>query len=353
MRDVFPGDTPTTRILDPIPDETSLKALPPRMRRDGCMIEITTLPGALYVWRQMSVSPPVTGSVVVPNDISSQSAYAASPVSVPGRWENQSTLGTSELPRIAARLAVDSNQSATRTGNVLVANVAGALGTIDGKTPAVGNRILYFAQTAGQDNGVYQLTSLGSVSTEWSAIRVAELNNTGEALPGLTVAITEGNNYGGRSFTLTTLAPITLNTTALTFVENSAIVKTVLTITLSQLQALGAVKIYPFTIGANAVPPGATFAGLEVAPILIDDSTHGTAVLAAGWSGSTSALISAMDIAAATATGFPKAANGASAFLGGTTVGGKSLTGTITTGANLSTLTAGGLTLTMKWAVGG
>lgn len=353
MKDLFPGTEPTTRIGTPMPDEAHLAALPPRLRRDGQILEITTLPGAQYIWRQNSIAPPVAGTVVVPTDIATSAAYLADPTTAPGRWENQSILGTQALPRLAARLAVDSNFAATRVGNTLTANANGAAANIDSKAPALGDRIFFFSQTAGADNGIYAYTSLGSVSTKQTLVRTGDMNNTGEVVTGMTVAVTEGNNYGGQSFGLTTLGPIVVNTTALVFVEKSAIITVQIVITLAQLQALGAVKTFPIALGANAVPPNARFRGGEVVLTPIDDAGHGTALLNLGWSGGASALISAMDVSAATGTGFPKAFNGASAYAGGSAISTKTLIGTLVTGANLNALTAGGITITAQFSVGG
>ena len=222
MRGIILGDEPTTRILPPVPDETTLAELPYKLRRDGSICELTTLPGATYIWRRASISPPLAGYVVVPNDIAASAAYIANPVNAPGRWENQSVLDNGEIPHIFARLAVDSNQAATRVGNVLTANAPGALTTFDSRTPAVNDRIFFFAQTSGQDNGVYVLTSLGSVSTPWSAMRVGEMNQSAEVTSGLHVYVADGAVYGTKTFTLTTLAPITLNTTALVFSQSSS-----------------------------------------------------------------------------------------------------------------------------------
>jgi hypothetical protein len=84
----------------------------------------------------------------------------------------------------------------------------------------------------------------------------------------------------------------------------------------------------------------------------LDDGTHSTYVLNLGWSGTTTALAAAQDISAATSTGYPKGLNGASAFAGASAIGTKSITGSIVGGVNLSTLTAGAVTITLQYSVG-
>lgn len=352
MRDVFPGTEPTTRVLTPLTNEAALAAIPARARRDGMMAELTTPPSGPYVWCLGSVAPAASGMVVVPNDISSKATYIADATSEPGRWENRSTMLVG-VPQTSARLYIGTALAATRVGGVLTANANGALGAIDGKTPAVNDRVLVGAQSTGADNGIYALISVGAVGSKYSMVRVGDLNDSVEAKTGMAVFITEGDTYGGEIFELTTLGPITINTTALTFRERSATHTLTATVSLAQLQAAGAVKVYNFAISAAALPANAVYVGGEISGTLVDDATDGTAVLDIGWSGTAGALASAVDICSNTATGFPKAPAGASAFIGGTAIGAKTILGKITTGVNLSTLTAGAFTIRIRYSVGG
>lgn len=105
----------------------------------------------------------------------------------------------------------------TRTGNTLTASSNGALGAIDGVTLSAGDRFLLKNGTSGADNGLYSLLTIGSGSSPWTAARTADADDSTKVVPGMTVVATEGSTLADTWFTLTTDAPITLNTTALTF----------------------------------------------------------------------------------------------------------------------------------------
>ena len=86
--------------------------------------------------------------------------------------------------------------------------------TIDGTAVEAGDRVLVKNQTAGADNGIY-VAAAGS----WS--RAADANTSSEVTPGMFVFVEEGTVNGDNGFVLTTDAPITLDTTSLTFTQFS------------------------------------------------------------------------------------------------------------------------------------
>lgn len=86
--------------------------------------------------------------------------------------------------------------------------------TIDGVAVVAGDRVLAKDQSTGANNGVY-VVAAGA----WS--RAADADSSAEVQPGFTTFVSEGTVNGNKSFTLTTDAPITLGTTALTFTQSS------------------------------------------------------------------------------------------------------------------------------------
>lgn len=116
--------------------------------------------------------------------------------------------------RLATTAALAAN---TRVSNVLTANANGAMATIDGVAPAVGNRILVKDEVTGANRGIYTVTSLGSAGTPWVLTRATDSDTSAEVTCGLTCLVEEGTANAGKPFILTTANPITLNTTALTF----------------------------------------------------------------------------------------------------------------------------------------
>lgn len=126
----------------------------------------------------------------------------------------------------SVRVATTADLDATRTSNTLTANFNGDLNTgggIDGLTDlAVNDRVLVKDEGAGEDNGIYTITDLGSASTPWTMDRTSDADTDAEVTSGLTVHITEGTENGNKNYQLTTDDPITLNTTSLTFEELTA-----------------------------------------------------------------------------------------------------------------------------------
>jgi hypothetical protein len=87
--------------------------------------------------------------------------------------------------------------------------------TIDGVACVTGDRVLVKDQTAASENGIY-VVAAGA----WA--RSSDANASGEVMPGLACWVNEGSTNADKRFALTTNAPITLNTTALTFAQDSA-----------------------------------------------------------------------------------------------------------------------------------
>jgi hypothetical protein len=89
-----------------------------------------------------------------------------------------------------------------------------SLNAVDGITPVAGSRILLTAQTAPAENGFW-IASAGA----WT--RALDADGVGELTDGATVLVEQGTNADTR-WTLSTNNPITIGTTALTFVKTAA-----------------------------------------------------------------------------------------------------------------------------------
>jgi hypothetical protein len=127
-----------------------------------------------------------------------------------------------QVSRLTAR-AVTTGALPTNTlsGNVLTASANGALPSQDGIALAVGNRLLVTSEATGSKNGLYSVTSLGSGGSPWVLTRTTDANTSALVVPMLAVAISEGTVNAGAQYYLSTPAPITLNTTSLTFLRQS------------------------------------------------------------------------------------------------------------------------------------
>ncbi|AVX87874.1 phage tail protein [Pseudomonas sp. VE 196-7] len=81
---------------------------------------------------------------------------------------------------------------------------------IDGVAVIAGDRVLVANQTLAKDNGLWIVAN-----GDWG--RASDANSSAKVTPGLTVMVEEGTANGDSLWHLTTNAPITLGTTALTF----------------------------------------------------------------------------------------------------------------------------------------
>jgi len=106
----------------------------------------------------------------------------------------------------------DSVRVAT-TADITIATDLNVGDTIDGVTLADGDRVLVKDQSSGSENGIYIAGS--------SPVRSADANTSAEVTAGLFVFVEEGTVNADNGFVLTTNDDITLDTTALTFVQFS------------------------------------------------------------------------------------------------------------------------------------
>ncbi len=92
-------------------------------------------------------------------------------------------------------------------------NIASAPAAIDGITLTTGDRVLLSGQSTGSQNGIYDYAGSGNAMT-----RSADANSSATVTANLAVAIEEGTS-ADTYWQITTNAPITLGTTALTFAQ--------------------------------------------------------------------------------------------------------------------------------------
>jgi hypothetical protein len=122
-------------------------------------------------------------------------------------------------PRAAQIYNLDYKQS---TRVVTVANITlsgGAPSLVDGVTLSLNDRVLVTAQSTASQNGLYKVTTVGSGSDgTWA--RTSDANETGEIEAGMIIMVTEGTIYADTQWKLITDDPITVGSTALTFVQN-------------------------------------------------------------------------------------------------------------------------------------
>jgi hypothetical protein len=98
---------------------------------------------------------------------------------------------------------------------------------IDGVTLSVADRVLVYEQTDATENGIYVVTSVGSISTNWVLTRSSDANTFVSASPdglseGSTVFVQQGTTGAGETYTCTTQGTITFGTTDIVFAQISS-----------------------------------------------------------------------------------------------------------------------------------
>jgi len=125
--------------------------------------------------------------------------------------------------RVATTANLTATASGTGAGKTLTNSGTQAALTIDSIVLVVGNRVLVKDQTTQSDNGIYTVTAVGSASVNWVLTRATDADNspTGEVTPGMFTFVEEGTVGADNGYVLTTDGTVTIDTTALTFVQFS------------------------------------------------------------------------------------------------------------------------------------
>jgi hypothetical protein len=135
---------------------------------------------------------------------------------------NQQGLDTKASVRLASTPSNDLDAAnPAGSGNVLIANNFGTL-SIDGVTPEQGDRILLKNQSFASQNGIYNVVSLGGVSSYFRLDRSTDANSSEKVTAGLFTFVSEGNTNADTGWVLTSDDDIALNTDDLNFAQFSA-----------------------------------------------------------------------------------------------------------------------------------
>ena len=123
-------------------------------------------------------------------------------------------------PRAYQIYDIDYKQAVRAITTTNVTLSGGAPSSVDGVSLSFNDRVLVNGQTNKVENGIYQVSVLGTGSNgTW--VRSGDSNQTGELLSGTIVMVTEGLTYADTSWKLVTDDPITIGVTELTFDINT------------------------------------------------------------------------------------------------------------------------------------
>jgi len=114
------------------------------------------------------------------------------------------------------------NNGVSGVGAALTSNVNGFI-EIDQESPGVIERVLVWQQTDAIENGIYEVTDIGSLTTPFILTRTADADNSpaGELAFGDYTFVLSGTDNGGRGFICNTATTIIIGTTPISFVQFS------------------------------------------------------------------------------------------------------------------------------------
>jgi hypothetical protein len=155
-----------------------------------------------------------------------------------------------DLATTAALPANTYNNGTSGVGATLTATGNGVL-SVDSTVTVVGNRILVKNEAAGANNGVYNVTQVGTVSTPYILTRATDFDSAGTGVnqidEGDFFLVTSGVVNVNTAWVQQTPPPITVGTTALVFQQFSA------PITYTAGTGLTESPTYTFNIGTTGV----------------------------------------------------------------------------------------------------
>jgi hypothetical protein len=122
-------------------------------------------------------------------------------------------------------LAVIYNNGTNGVGATLTADTNRAFAILDGETVVLGERVLIKNQTDAKQNGIYTLTTVGSVSAPWVLTRATDADNnpTGEMKTGDFTFVQRGTvNASVGYINNSTASPIVIGTDNISYTEFNA-----------------------------------------------------------------------------------------------------------------------------------
>jgi len=182
----------------------------------------------------------------------------------------------------ATVVALPANTYANGTAGVgatLTGSSNGALGTIDGQTLALAQRVLVKNESTGADNGIYVVTTLGDAGTPYVLTRSADFNSAATITPGAFTFIEQGTVNADCGFVLVTDGAVVVGTTVLTFTLFSTTAQLVYNFPLEKIGSNLNVLFDNTTINLNASNQ-LRVANAGVATTQLADSSVATAKIA-------------------------------------------------------------------------
>jgi len=175
------------------------------------------------------------------------------------------------------------NNGTAGVGATLTNSGVQAAFVIDGYTASLGDRILIKDQTTGAQNGIYTVTTLGTILTNWVLTRATDFNATGSGPnyieTGASTFVNGGSTNASTGWVLTTTGTITVGTTSLTFAQTSSSSSVTVTSPLLKTGSVISLQTVPTTLGGTGLTT------LTAYNVLLGNDTGNVAFAAPGTTG--------------------------------------------------------------------
>lgn len=193
------------------------------------------------------------------------------------------TFHTASAAASTANLTATYSNGTAGVGATLTNSGVQAAFVIDGYTASISDRILIKDQTTGAQNGIYTVTTLGTILTNWVLTRATDFDATGSGPnyieTGASTFVTSGTVNASTGWVLTTTGTITVGTTSLTFAQTSSSSSVTVTSPLLKTGSVISLQTVPTTLG------GTGLATLTAYNVLLGNGTGNVAFAAPGTTG--------------------------------------------------------------------
>ncbi len=211
-----------------------------------------------------------------------------------------------EVPNTTGNLTATYNNGTSGVGATLTNAGTQTAFTPDGIIASIGDRILIYNQTNAYENGVYEVTDVGSGSTNWVLTRTTDADSYGLKDPnalggGDAFFVSSGNTGAGETYVCNTTGTITFGTTPINFVQVSSaqvysagtgltLTNTTFSITNTGVSAStygSASQVPVFAVNAQGQLTSATNTSIAIAGSQITSGTVGSSYISGSYTGIT------------------------------------------------------------------
>lgn len=118
----------------------------------------------------------------------------------------------------AALAAATYSNGSSGVGATLTGNVAAVL-VLDGYTPAINDRLLIKNQADAKQNGIYKLSTVGTIVIQWVLTRTTDFDQNADGIDGAMVYVLNGTTQGNELWFCTTTGTVTFGTTSINWTQ--------------------------------------------------------------------------------------------------------------------------------------